>query len=285
MDSPTTSTSNTSLFGQRNLDRIYRPYPLSCADCKCESYSLARIINGHLDCSITLCELHKTNLFAIPVNPITIPTSSSTSAPNPTSPTPGPAFPRSPTNNSCLDLGSPPSPTSPVVRPGAGRTIPISRRLNPAPATLRTTVSIPIRARSRSPNAVQHDQDVPARSTADGNRTRTHFRSTIPQASRDIYEEIRDKVLNGRSPMSIQNAIANCSVRKMSDRTWRRKRAIAELMILDSDKFDEVLDQQVRRAAGRKVNQQKLSDRCDDILNQADYKIKRRAAVAAGILI
>ena len=70
---------------------------------------------------------------------------------------------------------------------------------------------------------------------------------------------------------------------KISERMWGRKQKIAELMLLDEDRFQRVLLESTE--PGVRLNQQVLSNNCRKVLNSAEFKQKRSRAIAAGKLI
>ena len=72
---------------------------------------------------------------------------------------------------------------------------------------------------------------------------------------------------------------------KISRRTWHRKRPIAELQILDSSQFDELLRKHLTETTEDRLNQEVFGSACSKILKRPAMIAKRRRAVAAGQLI
>jgi len=72
---------------------------------------------------------------------------------------------------------------------------------------------------------------------------------------------------------------------KISRRTWHRKRPIAELQILDSSQFDELLRKHLTDTTEDRLNQEVFGSACCKILKRPAMIAKRRRAVAAGLLI
>lgn len=94
-----------------------------------------------------------------------------------------------------------------------------------------------------------------------------------------LYNDVKDLVLNAEHPVSIEQAVENLG---HFMRTFHRKRAIAELMIIDPEVYRKVRDEVARNSAGRRINQEVLVTECKKILSRPAMKIKRRIAVAEG---
>ena len=66
-----------------------------------------------------------------------------------------------------------------------------------------------------------------------------------------IYHQVKNKVQDRRFPRTVKEALSALNI---SERTWRRKQKIAELMILDRSRFDEIASRMVRNAGGSRLN-------------------------------
>ena len=94
---------------------------------------------------------------------------------------------------------------------------------------------------------------------------------------------MKSVVQNRRYPRTVKEAL---STLKVADRTFRRKRKIAELMILDRSRFDQVVAKQIRDFGGSvRLSQDTLADRCTVELQKPDMIAKRRDAILSGDII
>ena len=66
---------------------------------------------------------------------------------------------------------------------------------------------------------------------------------------------MREAVLDRRHPRTVKEARTHLSV---ADQTWRRKQKIAELMILDRPRFDEVVAWLMGDSGEKRLNQKSL---------------------------
>ena len=94
--------------------------------------------------------------------------------------------------------------------------------------------------------------------------------------------DVKDAVLDSRNPSTTADVLRR---KKVSERTYRRKQKITELMLLDGAKFDNIVQQMAREFLGQRLNQQILSDRCRAVLGRADMRSKRDDALNRGTLI
>lgn len=249
-------TTPTSSIG--SLSTLARPAFLDCADCRCDDYDPNN--DGTATVKIKLCQLHTTNVRATPVNS---------------------RYQRAPTRRS-LSLS-----TSPPIHPRATRYM-SADRLGGAPApTSRRHVISHRRSSSDSPQRSPTTNQRRRLDTSDSPPPRlptidTRTRSDIPQNALNTYKGIQKLVRDRRNPTTVRRAL---STKKISERTWSRRRQIAELMILDRTKFDQVLAAVIRDGATDRLNQQTLSEECRKMLKRVEYNAKRREALAAGVLI
>ena len=73
-----------------------------------------------------------------------------------------------------------------------------------------------------------------------------------------LYESVKSLVLDRRNPMPVRQALK--AIRPpISERTYQRRRKIAELMILDMPKFDDVVST-FYHGAGGDYKQDKSTD-------------------------
>lgn len=70
----------------------------------------------------------------------------------------------------------------------------------------------------------------------------------------------------------------------MNWRTFRRKRSIAEAMIIDPTEFRRAQDELASAGDSRRINQEHLSRECEKILSRPENKRRRRMAVAIFML-
>ena len=73
--------------------------------------------------------------------------------------------------------------------------------------------------------------------------------------------------------------------KRIPERSFYRKKKIAELIILDRPRFDSLIKQILKEERTDRINQQILSDRCGTILKQSDFLEKKRLAIAAGKIL
>ena len=73
--------------------------------------------------------------------------------------------------------------------------------------------------------------------------------------------------------------------KRIPERSFYRKKKIAELLILDRPRFQSLIKQILKEERTDRINQQILSDRCGTILKQSDFLEKKRLAIAAGKIL
>ena len=89
--------------------------------------------------------------------------------------------------------------------------------------------------------------------------------------------------MDRRNPRSVHQVLKD---ERISERTYHRKRNIAELMIVNRREFDDLVETMLRETGAHdRLNQQALSDRCQVLLKRSDIRAERRRALAAGQLI
>jgi len=203
---------------------------------------------------LELCSLHRAGIFS-------------------TADTPAP---QSQSDHSRPALSPSPPNSSPAVNPHADR-IP-SRGTDGAASHPLHGTPASSRRRSRSPlrRPLQASRSPPSRAHAPFSRT------ALPESCITIYHQVKDKVQDRRFPRTVKEALAALNI---SERTWRRKQKIAELMILDRSRFDEIASRMVRDAGGSRINQATLSDRCLQELRKSDIAQKRREAILSGDIV
>ena len=79
---------------------------------------------------------------------------------------------------------------------------------------------------------------------------------------------MREAVLDRRHPRTVKEAY---TFLKVANRTWRGKQKIAELMILDRSRFDEVVAGLMGDDQALRLNQESLFERC-----KAELKLVRK---------
>ena len=104
----------------------------------------------------------------------------------------------------------------------------------------------------------------------------------LPDACLALYNRAKSLVLDRHYPRTVKEATATLNV---SERTWRRKQKIAELMILDRSRFNEIVARLLRDTGSSSLNQATLSDRCAMELKKPQMMQKRREAILSGELI
>ena len=130
--------------------------------------------------------------------------------------------------------------------------------------------------RSRSPLRRPLPASPPRRGHAPYSRT------SLPDSCLSLYEQMREAVLDRRHPRTVKDA---CTFLKVASRTWRRKQKIAELMILDRSRFDEVVAGLMGDDQALRMNQESLFERCKAELKKPALVRKKRDAILSGDII
>ena len=231
---------------------INRPPAIVCNDCRVKDWTIED--GSTMLLKLELCSLHRAGIFS-------------------TADTPAP---QSQSDHSRPALSPSPPNSSPAVNPHADR-IP-SRGTDGAASHPLHGTPASSRRRSRSPlrRPLQASRSPPSRAHAPFSRT------ALPESCITIYHQVKDKVQDRRFPRTVKEALAALNI---SERTWRRKQKIAELMILDRSRFDEIASRMVRDAGGSRINQATLSDRCHQELRKSDIAQKRREAILSGDIV
>ena len=196
------SSPTNSIGSLPSLDTLDRPPAIDCRSCRVDDWTIED--GGIMVLKLELCALHKTGIFAV--------TDQTSPDPQTQGDRPRPALSPTPPN------------ASPPVNPNADRVL--SRGTDGA-------ASHPVQRtprRSRSPVRRPHAAS-PSRALAPFSRT------SLPESCLAVYNEVKTKVQDRRFPRTIKEALSSL---KISERTWRRKQKIAELMILDRSRFDEI---------------------------------------------
>ena len=97
-----------------------------------------------------------------------------------------------------------------------------------------------------------------------------------------VFNTVKDTVLSAANATSLTQALVDLNIPK---RTFNRKRPIAELYILENQAFRTVRDEIAAESGGRRFNQGKLAEKCTEILNRPDMKVKRRVALTEGLVV
>ena len=93
---------------------------------------------------------------------------------------------------------------------------------------------------------------------------------------------MREAVLDRRHPRAVKEAY---TFLKVANRTWRRKQKIAELVILDRSRFDEVVAGLMGDDQALRLNQESLFERCKAELKKPALVRKKRDAILSGDII
>lgn len=217
-----------------------------CKDCRTEDYT--RLPSGELQLNISLCSLHRTTLLATPTRKRSRPLS--------------------------------PSPTNvPTTLPGATQAVIPSRRGGATPpdtdnARLVRSVVTPTRPSSSS---------SPPPSRRRLNTDETYSRSSVAGEALSSYNRVhRDFANRPDTSISLSKFLKQ---KRIPERSFYRKKKIAELIILDRPRFDSLIKQILKEERTDRINQQILSDRCGTILKQSDFLEKKRLAIAAGKIL
>ena len=227
-----------------------------CIDCRTSDWT--RLPTGELQLNLVLCSLHEASLLAPPTRRRAKPT------PN---------------------LSPSPEGAEPAVLHRATRALIPSRRggaTPPSPDNHRIARPLgnatPHRPRSTTPPPSRR-----RRLDSDSNDGPRYGRSSVAGEALDTYRT----VLIGFSsrPDTTVSLSKFLKQKNIPQRSFYRKKKIAELAILDPDRFDNLIRQILREEKTKKINQQILSDRCGTILKQNDYREKIRLAIASGKIL
>ena len=149
----------------------------------------------------------------------------------------------------------------------------------PPPATLPTSTCRLVTSR-RDPTSstnlptISQRNPVPSSATFGGNRPPTN------DDALSAYQEVVRKVLScPDGSLAIKKAVSELN---MNWRTFRRKRSIAEAMIIDPIEFKKTQEELASVGNSRRINQEHLSRECEKILSRPENKRRRRMAVADG---
>ena len=248
------SSALSDSFGSLpSMDALNRPPAIDCPDCKVNDWSIEA--GATMVIKLDLCSLHQNGIFAA--------TSPQTRQNPPLSPTPPNALPSlNPNSDRTLSRGTGPALSQPRRTPNP----PTSQRSR-SPLH-RPPASTP--RRSRSPLRRPLPASPPRRGHAPYSRT------SRPDSCLALYGQMREAALDRRHPRTVKEAY---TFLKVANRTWRRKQKIAELMILDRSRFDEVV-------AGLMGDyQQSLFERCKAELKKPALVRKKRDAILSGDII
>ena len=222
-----------------------------CLECKTEDYT--RLPSGELRLNLKLCSLHQSSLLASPTRRRSQPAA------------------RRPLSLSPVGAGSP------VLHRATQALVPSRRGGATPPDADNRRITRPVNRSTSSPPTSRR------RLNTDPPSSSGYTSSSVPGEALDYYGRIRTEFLGRPDPSITFNAFLKEN--KIAPKSWYRKRKIAELMILDMDRFDSLVKQILKEQRTDRINQQTLSDRCGTILNSADYLQKRKRAVASGELI
>ena len=115
------------------------------------------------------------------------------------------------------------------------------------------------------------------------NTDETYSRSSVAGEALSSYNRVhRDFANRPDTSISLSKFLKQ---KRIPERSFYRKKKIAELIILDRPRFDSLIKQILKEERTDRINQQILSDRCGAILKQSDFLEKKRLAIAAGKIL
>ena len=247
------SSSPVSSIGSLpDPDDVLFPNAMFCKDCNPSKWAPRPNANRpeFLDFSLGLCDLHKADFFAAPVN-IRVPvmTTPSTSIP----PQQRPVLSPSP---------SPVTSRQQRTHPGATQRLPHASISQQAPNS-NGPLSIPVQQQPRLPLHVPRS------------------RSNIIQGCIDTYESVLVTMRDPRQPCTQKEALKKL---KISERTFGRRRYVAELNIVDDDKLEEIAGSLINQGCKR-LPLEKLNTLCQCALRTRTLATAKAVAVACGRLV
>ena len=98
-----------------------------------------------------------------------------------------------------------------------------------------------------------------------------------PNDALRMYENVRDKVQADQ--VSVRDALGSLRIDRS---TFRRKRVIAEAMIVDPASYNEIRERLARSSVGKKINQEDLLSECKKLMKRPLLQQKKRLAVSDG---
>ena len=163
-----------------------------------------------------------------------------------------------------------PSPTNdPTILPGATQAVIPSRRGGATPPD--------------TDNARPSSSSSPPPSRRRLNTDETYSRSSVAGEALSSYNSVhRDFANRPDTSISLSKFLKQ---KRIPERSFYRKKKIAELIILDRPRFDSLIKQILKEERTDRINQQILSDRCGAIFKQSDFLEKKRLAIAAGKIL
>ena len=259
MSSPNLSDSIGSL---PSLDTLDRPPAIDCPDCKVNDWTIED--GATMVIKLNLCSLHQNGIFAT-TQPATPQTRQS---PRVLSPTPPDATrPTNPHANRTLARG-----------PGAAVSQPLQNTPNRAATSASPLRPSPARSSHRSRSPLRR----PLPSSPLSRARAPYSRTALPESCLTLYNKVKTAVQDRRYPRTVKDALAH---HKVPERTWRRKQKIAELMILDRSRFDQVVARLIRETGVSRINQTTLTDRCSVEMKKPELIQKRREAILSGDIV
>ena len=226
-----------------DMGTINSPPSRKCSACRTDSYKFVRGSSDDVRVHyiVVPCQKHENNIFASPVT--AQPTR--TLSPSPTTiPTLAGATRR-------------PAPSS-----SAAASVPVTSPDSPSPGpSTAATASAPVVSSPTTP-------------TLPSSRYLARRKPSIPEDARQCYRCVRRNVISGAT---LTDAVKSSNI---SWRAWERKRAIAELMMLDRSKFDSLL-----MSGNKPATQQKLYEDCKVQLEKPEYARQRREARMNGTFV
>ena len=109
-----------------------------------------------------------------------------------------------------------------------------------------------------------------------------YSRTALPESCLTLYNKVKTAVQDRRYPRTVKDALTHL---KVAERTWRRKQKIAELMILDRSRFDQVVSRMIRETGVSRLNQTTLTDRCSVEMKKPELMQKRREGILSGDIV
>lgn len=98
-----------------------------------------------------------------------------------------------------------------------------------------------------------------------------------PNDALRMYENVRDKIQADQ--VGLREAL---TLLRIDRSTFRRKRVVAEAMIVDPTSFLEIRERLARTSSGKKINQEDLLSECKKLMKKPALEQKLRLAVSDG---
>ena len=259
----------SSISSVPSLTAIMRPAALYCADCTPSDVGFDPLQQDILKFSWSLCILHQSDPHATPLNPFLPPSLPTPSQVQPSPTRPSPTRPIYPTATRAFGAG--PAVTIPL------RAAPVPAPAAPAPAPTPAAAAPAAPAPAPAPAApAAPAPSAPAPAAP-------YSRSDVVQASRAMYERVKMTVMDPLHPHTIKGALAQLNI---ANRTFQRRRWIAELDILDATKLQQLITTQQQLYRRPRVSVESLNDNAKAAIHATRaLRDARAAGMACGRLI